>query len=66
MYPGIPSASKILATDTRGFDVCFSAPLVPKDYAREAAVQEDHSLLLEDSRRPKGKTHRCTATAPFL
>ncbi|KAF1419622.1 TALPID3 protein, partial [Spheniscus mendiculus] len=51
--PVIPSAPKVLATDTRGFDVCFSAPLLLKDYPREAAVQEDPSLLLEDSRRPK-------------
>ncbi|KAF1670452.1 TALD3 protein, partial [Pygoscelis papua] len=50
--PVIPSAPKVLATDTRGFDVCFSALLPLKDYPREAAVQ-DPSLLLEDSRRPK-------------
>ncbi|KAF1519463.1 TALPID3 protein, partial [Eudyptula minor] len=51
--PVIPSAPKVSATDTRGFDVCFSALLLLKDYPREAAVQEDPSLLLEDSRRPK-------------
>ncbi|KAF1606404.1 TALPID3 protein, partial [Eudyptes chrysolophus] len=51
--PVIPSAPKVLATDTRGFDVCFSALLLLKDYPREAAVQGDPSLLLEDSRRPK-------------
>lgn len=65
VYSVIPSAPKVSATDTRGFDVCFSALLLLKDYPREAAVQEDPSLLLEGSRRPKGKTHRCTATAPF-
>lgn len=57
VYSAIPFASKILDMDTRGFDVFFSALLVLKDYPREAAVQEDPSLLLEDSRRPKGKTH---------
>ena len=57
VYSAIQSASKILATDTGGFDVCLSALLVLKDYPREAAAQEDSSLLLEDSRRPKGKTH---------
>ncbi|KAF1497080.1 TALPID3 protein, partial [Eudyptula minor novaehollandiae] len=51
--PVIPSAPKVSATDTRGFDVCFSALLLLKDYPREAAVQEDPSLLLEGSRRPK-------------
>ena len=57
VYSAIISASKILAADTRGFDVCFSSLPVVKDDPREAAVQEDPSLLLEDSGIPKGKIH---------
>lgn len=65
-YSEIPSACKILATVTTGFDVCFSALLVLKGYPKEAAVQENRSVLLEDSRSPKGKTSCCTETALFI
>lgn len=64
-YSEIPSACKILATVTTGFDVCFSALLVLKGYSKEAAVQENRSVLLEDSRSPKGKTSCYTETALF-
>lgn len=57
VYSAIPSLSKVLATDTRDFDIHFSALLVLKDYPREAAVPEDPSLLLVDNRNPEGKTH---------
>lgn len=57
----MPCASEILATNTRGFAICFSALLFLKDYPGEAVVQEDPSRLLEDSRRPKG--NQCTAAA---
>uniref|UniRef100_A0A8B9D4B9 KIAA0586 n=1 Tax=Anser cygnoides TaxID=8845 RepID=A0A8B9D4B9_ANSCY len=52
-YSTIPPACKILATVTTGFDVCFSALFALKDYPKEAAVQENRSVLPEDSRSPK-------------
>lgn len=64
VHSAIPSACNILATDSRSFDLCFLTPVL-KDYPREAAAQENPSLLAEDSRRPKGKIHWCACTAPF-
>lgn len=61
----IPSASKILATVDRDFDLCFSV-LVLKDYPGESASQGDPSLLLEDSRGPEGKNTKTTVTFFFF
>lgn len=51
----IPSASKILATES--LISAFSA-LVLKDPPKEAAAQNGPLVLLENSREPEGKTHQ--------